>query len=198
MAVNTSKYESLLRSVPTEEKVLKQRKRVNSFKGKAAVTTLAEHGLDLQTVHAVMQELLNEGVIFKVSCSKTCPEQCNIVLDQRFVIEHEYIFASEKTSRHALLLCLIFVLVTFCLVTFQMWPRKARYLVSYTSYAFGAFIAFLGIVSVLRLVLFGITYYLCSRAIWLFPNLYADMGFFESFVPVWDYSDSQAKRGHEE
>jgi translocation protein SEC62 len=185
---NVNKYEAVLRSVPTEEKVLKQRRRVSSFKGKAAVAALAAHGLEQQAVCSVMQELLDESIIFKISTSKSNAQQCNIVLDQKFNAEHEYIFAEEKTSHYTFLLCLVFVLLTFLLVTFQMWPRKAKYLVSYVSYAFGGFIVFLGAITIVRLVLFAATCCLCPPGIWLFPNLYADMGFFESFVPLWDYS----------
>lgn len=70
---------------------------------------------------------------------------------------------------------------------FQMWPSKLRFLASYFSYACGGFIAFLLVLGVLRLIIFSVTYFTHSPGIWLFPNLFAECGFIDSFKPLWAY-----------
>jgi translocation protein SEC62 len=47
------------------------------------------------------------------------------------------------------------------------------------------FIGFLIVLAIIRLIVFAITVFTHKPGIWLFPNLFEDVGFFESFVPVW-------------
>lgn len=185
--MDVRKYEDILRRAETKEKILKQKKRINVFKGGDAVSLLGAEGMDPVQARGVMQGLLNEGVIFKVSASKRNPQDCDVVLDQRFDDAQLYVLTTEKASHLSLILCGLFVFVSFCIVLLQMWPRKAQRVFSYLSYPLGGFIIFIGGLAVVRLILFGITYVLVPPGIWLFPNLFEDVGFFESFVPLWEY-----------
>lgn len=187
----------MLGKVVTEEKILKQRKRINVFKGKDAVTVLCAEGLDQGQVREVMQELLNESIIFKITVSKKNPRSCDVVLDQKFTEDQFYVLAAERTSHLSLVLCGLFVLLTFCIVLFQMWPRKIQHAFSYLTYPLGGFIAFIGVLAIVRLVLFGATYFLCPPGIWLFPNLFEDVGFLDSFVPLWSYHGAKKSAGAE-
>ena len=41
------------------------------------------------------------------------------------------------------------------------------------------------LMAIFRLILFCITYFALSPGLWLYPNLFEDVGFFDSFRPVW-------------
>lgn len=68
---------------------------------------------------------------------------------------------------------------------FPLWPMRIRRLSWYVSMAALGFLAFLLVISVIRLALFLVTYFTVKPGIWLFPNLYADLGVIESFKPLW-------------
>ena len=55
----------------------------------------------------------------------------------------------------------------------------------YLSIALLGLIAAIAVIAVVRLILFMITVFAVPPGIWLFPNLFEDVGFFESFVPLW-------------
>lgn len=57
----------------------------------------------------------------------------------------------------------------------------------YVSLLMMGFLAFLLILGVIRAVLWVLLILSIGRGGWLFPNLFADVGFFESFVPLWTY-----------
>jgi hypothetical protein len=43
--------------------------------------------------------------------------------------------------------------------------------------------------SIFRLILFCVTYFAVPPGLWLFPNLFEDVGFFDSFKPVWGWQE---------
>lgn len=187
MSLALKNYEKIIKGVEMQEKILRNIKRKNVFIGRNATELLIKNGVGIIQAKNIMQELLNESIILKVIVNKNKPEFCDLSLDTEYNDNEYYTFAEDSTSHFTLFLCLLFVLIAFALVTFQMWPRKAKYLVSYVSYLLAGFIFFICILSVIRLILFSITYFTSYPGIWLFPNLFADVGFFESFVPLWSY-----------
>ncbi|CAD25602.2 ENDOPLASMIC RETICULUM TRANSLOCATION PROTEIN SIMILAR TO SEC62 [Encephalitozoon cuniculi GB-M1] len=195
MTVELKKCEDILRWVNAEEKTLRHRRRVKVFRGVDAVALLTKEGLDSLQARTAMQELLNESILFKVHINKRNTKECDVVLDQKFQEDQHYVFASERTSNISLVLCGVFVLVTFTIVLFRMWPRNIQQrLFSYMIYPLGGFITFIIVLAIVRLILFSITYLLYPSGIWLFPNLFEDVGFFESFVPLWEYHGTKKEK----
>lgn len=176
--------EKNLRTINSTEKILKSVKRVNVFSGADLVSKLKDQNISKEQILELVKYMLLNNIIFKVEVKK---KNCDILLDYRFTEKDFYIWSEEKTSSYSLLFCLIIVLIGLCIVMFQMWPSKLRFLASYFSYVCGAFIAFLLILGVLRLIIFCITYFTHSPGIWLFPNLFAECGFVDSFRPLWAY-----------
>jgi translocation protein SEC62 len=43
--------------------------------------------------------------------------------------------------------------------------------------------------SIFRLILFAITMFAVPPGLWLYPNLFEDVGFFDSFRPVWGWQE---------
>lgn len=71
-------------------------------------------------------------------------------------------------------------------VMFPLWPPIMRQGVWYLSIGVLGLIGLFIVIAIVRLIFYIITLAF-PRQIWLFPNLFADCGFFESFVPVWDF-----------
>jgi len=79
-------------------------------------------------------------------------------------------------------------------VMFPLWPPVMRMSVSYLSMGVlgiaGLFIA----LAIVRLIFYIITVIVASPGIWIFPKLFADVGFVESFIPLWEW-DLPKKKG---
>jgi len=52
---------------------------------------------------------------------------------------------------------------------------------------------FMGI-AVVRLVLYVITMIVVPPGIWIFPNLFEDVGIIESFIPFWEWDKPKVKK----
>lgn len=81
------------------------------------------------------------------------------------------------------------LIVIFAIVLYPLWPLKMRQGVYYLSWGFlwllGAFFA----MAIFRVILFCITYFVASPGLWLFPNLWEDVSFVDSFKPVWAWHE---------
>jgi translocation protein SEC62 len=74
-------------------------------------------------------------------------------------------------------------------VMFPLWPLKLRQGAWYLSMAFfGLIVAFFGM-AIVRLILFLITMFTHPPGLWLFPNLFEDVGIIESFIPLWAWQE---------
>jgi translocation protein SEC62 len=71
------------------------------------------------------------------------------------------------------------------LVMFPLWPLALRQGAWYLSMGFFGLIVAFFVMSIFRLILFCITMFSHPPGLWLFPNLFEDVGFFDSFKPVW-------------
>ena len=69
------------------------------------------------------------------------------------------------------------VVVMLAGVMFPLWPVTLRIGVWYLSIAALALIGVFIVLAVIRLVLWGATVLAMKRAIWIFPNLFEDVGF---------------------
>lgn len=77
------------------------------------------------------------------------------------------------------------LLVTLAGVMFPLWPALPRQGVYYISLLLIGFVGFILALGVVRAILWMLLKILLGKGGWLFPNLFADVGFFESFVPFW-------------
>jgi len=99
-----------------------------------------------------------------------------------------YIWLYQGSSMKPKLYAAGVLIAIMVVVMFPLWPENMRIGVWYLSMAALGFVGFLLATSVVRIVLFGLTKVILSPGIWIFPNLYADVGFFASFVPLWGWS----------
>jgi len=82
-----------------------------------------------------------------------------------------------------------FVMVAVILigVMFPLWPPIMRLGAYYLSLLFFALIGLFFAIAIFRLIFYIITVIVASPGIWIFPKLFADVGFVESFIPLWEW-----------
>jgi len=74
-------------------------------------------------------------------------------------------------------------------VMFPLWPVKLRLGVWYLSMGMLGLIGLFFAMAIFRLILFCITVFTVPPGLWLYPNLFEDVGFFDSFRPVWGWQE---------
>lgn len=83
------------------------------------------------------------------------------------------------------------LIAVFAVVLFPLWPMVMRQGVWYLSVGamglLGAFFA----MAIFRLILFCVTVFTVPPGLWLYPNLFEDVGFFDSFRPVWGWQETK-------
>lgn len=77
------------------------------------------------------------------------------------------------------------VAVILAAVMFPLWPHTLRIGVWYLSIAVLGLIGLFVILAIVRLIIWGITKLTLKPGIWIFPNLFEDVGIIESFIPYW-------------
>ncbi|CAD5211076.1 unnamed protein product [Bursaphelenchus okinawaensis] len=100
-----------------------------------------------------------------------------------------YIWVYDPTPLYKKIIgiCIILGVIAGCL--FPLWPEWMRLGVYYLAMAGIIFFAVILGIGIARTILFGIIYActLGRHHFWFLPNLLADVGFFESFQPVYTY-----------
>ena len=74
-------------------------------------------------------------------------------------------------------------------VMFPLWPVKLRLGVWYLSMGMLGLIGLFFVMAIFRLILFCFTVFTVPPGLWLYPNLFEDVGFFDSFRPVWGWQE---------
>jgi translocation protein SEC62 len=74
-------------------------------------------------------------------------------------------------------------------VLFPLWPLFMRQGVWYLSMGMLGLIGLFFAMAIVRLILFVITMFTIPPGFWLYPNLFEDVGFFDSFRPLWAWQE---------
>lgn len=82
----------------------------------------------------------------------------------------------------------------FAVVLFPLWPMVMRQGVWYLSVGMMGLLGLFFAMSIFRLILFCITVFAVPPGLWLFPNLFEDVGFFDSFKPLWGWQENKKKK----
>merc|ERR1740122_541011 len=88
------------------------------------------------------------------------------------------------------------VLITIAVCLFPLWPPWMRLGVHYLSIAAAGFLVFIIALGVVKYIIFALLFALSAGKLrfWIFPNLTEDVGFFESFWPVYVYTYDKPKK----
>ncbi|EDN07256.1 translocation protein sec62 [Histoplasma capsulatum] len=86
------------------------------------------------------------------------------------------------------------LVVIMAVVMFPLWPIMLRQGVWYLSIGAMGLLGLFFAMSIFRLILFCVTYFAVPPGLWLYPNLFEDVGFFDSFRPVWGWQESKKSK----
>jgi translocation protein SEC62 len=81
------------------------------------------------------------------------------------------------------------LIIVMAIVLFPLWPLFMRQGVWYLSVAAMGLLGLFFAMAIFRLILFCVTFFAVPPGLWLFPNLFEDVGFFDSFKPVWGWQE---------
>lgn len=116
--------------------------------------------------------------------------------EQKFEDSSEpFVWVYDPTSTKTYIIgsLLIFGAIGICL--FPLWPSQVREGVYYLSLTGASFLGAILALAVLKYIVFGAVWAATFGRVsfWLLPNLTEDVGFFESFVPVYKIVESNKK-----
>lgn len=80
--------------------------------------------------------------------------------------------------------------VILAIVFFPVWPYSMRLGVWYLSMGALGLLGLFFAMAIFRLILFVITMFAVPPGLWLYPNLFEDVGFFDSFKPLWGWQET--------
>lgn len=113
---------------------------------------------------------------------------------QEFDPMMHYMWIYEAPSIKTRVYSILALVAVFAVVLFPLWPMKMRQGVWYLSVGMmgllGAFFA----MAIFRLILFCVTVFAVPPGLWLYPNLFEDVGFFDSFRPVWGWQETKKSK----
>ncbi|GAB1607336.1 translocation protein SEC62-like [Argonauta hians] len=110
--------------------------------------------------------------------------------DQRFIDGDEvYVWIYDPVPIKTFIIGLLMVLGAIALCLFPLWPEEVRIGVYYLSLGGAGFLAFILILFFVRLILFC-AIWICTLGkhhFWFLPNLNEDVGFIDSFRPLYKH-----------
>ncbi|KAJ3214868.1 Translocation protein S62 [Dinochytrium kinnereticum] len=177
-------------------------RRVDFFKGKHAVNALLREPyrksaarpalVDRPACEKILGELLTLGFFVRVEKE---PKSKALTLQQHQVFGPDayFVWVYEGSQWRGTLIGLGVLLLVLAGVMFPLWPASMRLGVYYLSLAvLGLMGLFMGL-AVVRLIIWVLLVATTGRGGWLFPNLFADVGIIESFIPTWSWDEKKVK-----
>lgn len=117
-----------------------------------------------------------------------------IVNKQEFEPMMHYVWIYEGSQWKTKVWAALALVAVFTVVLFPLWPLFMRQGVWYLSVgAMGLLIAFFGL-GIVRLILFCLTVFTLPPGLWIFPNLFEDVGVIDSFKPLYEWGDSKKQK----
>lgn len=105
--------------------------------------------------------------------------------------ESHYVWLYEGPQWKQKLYAVLALIAVFAVVMFPLWPLVMRQGVWYLSMGMLGLIGLFFAMAIFRLILFCITVFIVPPGLWLYPNLFEDVGFFDSFRPVWAWQETE-------
>lgn len=103
------------------------------------------------------------------------------------MMHYVWLYEGPQWKRKALAAAVVVGILT--VVLFPIWPFILRRAVYYLSLGMMGVLALFFAMAIFRLILFSVTVFVAPPGLWLFPNLFEDVGFFDSFKPVWGWQE---------
>jgi translocation protein SEC62 len=152
-----------------------------------------------EDAHKIFNELGRLGFILRVDRGESIsgrgsPRLLQVNPVQQAQEDGYYLWIWEGSQAKQYMGAVLLVMIVFAAVLFPLWPSFMHTGVWYLSVGVLCLIgAFFGI-ALIRLVLYIITYPVLPRGFWLFPNLFADCGVIDSFIPLYGFDEPKQKK----
>ncbi|KAJ8456653.1 hypothetical protein ONZ45_g10823 [Pleurotus djamor] len=185
-------------------------KRLDYFKGKSAVKALLSpdyqklKGVPKVTTEDEARTVLHAANAFAFylrvargepsGSSSSSPKNLQIIQEQLFSPDEYYAWFYEGSQWTTYAGGIGMVAILFAGVMFPLWPPTMRLGVWYLSMAMLGFLALFFVIAIIRLIFYIITIIVAPPGIWIFPQLFADVGFVDSFIPLYEW-DLPKKKG---
>ena len=184
-------------------------KRLDYFKGKSAIKALLSPAYaKLKGVPKITSETEAQGILQAVNsfafflrvqrgpsgASSSSPRALQINPQQMFAADEYYAWFYEGSQWTTYAGGILMVALMLAGVMFPLWPPIMRLGVWYLSMGMLGLIGLFFALAIVRLIFYIITVIVASPGIWIFPQLFADVGFVDSFIPLWEW-DLPKKKG---
>ncbi|KAH8087146.1 translocation protein [Cristinia sonorae] len=184
-------------------------KRIDYFKGRSAVKALLSPAFSkLKKVPKVTTEEEAQQILSTIntfafylrvergqSTSSSSPRPLQVNPMQMFQPTEYYAWFYEGSQWTTYVGGIAMVAVMLAGVMFPLWPPIMRLGVWYLSIGVLGLIGLFFAIAIVRLIFYIITIIVASPGIWIFPKLFADVGFVESFIPLWEWDLPKKKGG---
>lgn len=117
--------------------------------------------------------------------------QWNVRIEQQQEAQDEmhYVWLWEGSQVKRQVYAALALVAIFAIVLYPLWPLKLRQGVYYLSWGMLGLLGLFFAMAIFRVILFCITYFAVSPGLWLYPNLWEDVSFMDSFRPVWAWHE---------
>jgi len=126
--------------------------------------------------------------------SASSPKLLQVNQMQMFAQAEYYAWFYEGSQWTTYIGGIAMVVIMLAGVMFPLWPPFMRLGVWYLSMGVLGLVGLFFVIAIVRLIFYIITIIVASPGIWIFPKLFADVGFVESFIPLWEW-DLPKKKG---
>ncbi|KAG0227314.1 translocation protein Sec62-domain-containing protein [Mortierella sp. GBAus27b] len=180
--------------------------RVTYFRGKAAVNALLKPqfrqsaigkelgDLTRETAGELLGSMIPHQFFLKVERpdDPDAPKGLlQLVQYQSFSEDSIFVWRYEGSQLRTHLMAGGMILIVLAGVLFPLWPMPLRLGVWYLSVGVLILLGLFFAMAIVRLILFMITWVVLKPGIWLFPNLFEDVGFVDSFIPLWGWHEPE-------
>ncbi|KAG4304016.1 hypothetical protein PORY_002539 [Pneumocystis oryctolagi] len=180
-------------------------KRVDFFKAKHALRVLQDRSFytaEAPDANAVFSLLLRYKLIQRVDKLSSRTERqerstnshaqrrirrLRISAEQSVAEKAYFVWLYDQIPVTTVFLGIAALLLVLAVIVYPLWPPRLRRMAYRLSWVALGLVVLLLIITILRLCIFIITLALFPPGIWLFPNLYEDVGFIDSFRPLWSW-----------
>lgn len=167
-------------------------RRVDYFKGKSARKALLSDAYKHKSRPSVESKEDAEQVLLKciihglfLAVNKGEDKTLTILKNQGWGEDFYYVWLYEGSQLKHVLGGLGLVLLVMAGVMFPLWPAILRNGVWYLSVGVLCLLGLFFLLAIVRLIFYVITVVVARPGIWIFPNLFEDVGIVESFIPLW-------------
>ncbi|TQV98780.1 hypothetical protein V2A60_007519 [Cordyceps javanica] len=119
--------------------------------------------------------------------------QWNVRIEQQQEAQEDlyYVWLWEGSQVKRQLYAALALVAIFAIVLYPLWPLKLRQGVYYLSWGMLGLLGLFFAMAIFRVILFCITYFAVPPGLWLYPNLWEDVSFMDSFRPVWAWHETE-------